>query len=98
MVADGDRIANNWTAPRPVEDGLSNEIRVIDVTNGAVTTVARGKAQDSMSSGSPPRVTGSSIPRRTDDTIWMAEADGSGTQLLVSEVDWAGWQPVQAGS
>ena len=31
----GDRIAYNWTAPRPVEDGLSNEIRVIDVASGA---------------------------------------------------------------
>ena len=94
----GDRIAYNWTAARPVEDGLSNEIRVIDVTSGAVTTVARGKAQGFHVIGFSPESDRILFTRPEDDAIWSAEADGSGTQLLVSGVDWADWQPVQAGS
>ena len=60
--------------------------------------MARGKAQGFHVIGFSPEGDRILYSRPDDETIWMAEADGSGTQLLVSEVDWAGWQPVQAGS
>ena len=63
-----------------------------------MTTVARGKAQGFHVIGFSPEGDRILLTRPEDDAIWSAEADGSGTQLLVSEVDWADWQPVQAGS
>ena len=94
----GDRIAFSWTGS-PVGFWPDQEVRVVEVATGALTTLATDNGIDVF------RVIGFSpegdrilFTWPEADSLWSADADGSGIQLLVRGTNWADWQPLLPGS
>jgi Tol biopolymer transport system component len=70
----------------PVESAV--ELRVVEVSSGNVTTLAAGA--DIYAIGFSPEADQILFVR--NNSLWSANADGSGVQLLVPETSSGGWQ------
>ena len=102
----GDRVAFIWSPA--LYDSTSDptlsidELRVVDVASGKVTTLARGSGAVLLA---PIRFSpeGDQILYSTSDannvgtSLWSVHTDGSGPQLLVTGTGWGDWQTLPAG-
>ena len=92
----GDRIAFSWT-DHPQDDSAVQELRVIDVASGTVTTLARGRGSE-PSDGITFSPGGDRLLFSRAEALWSVNTDGSDARLLVSGTDWGDWQSQPAGS
>ena len=94
----GDRIA--FEVGRP--DLPPNEIRVVDLASGQVTSLAtvRGVGMSHLLRWSPDgdRILFWNADASNVESLWTIRADGSDAQLLVPGSGWGDWQLLPAGS
>jgi Tol biopolymer transport system component len=80
----------------------ANEIRMVDVLTGRVTSLATAPGTDSVHviafSPEGDRLLFSRLDANYSGTsLWSVRADGSDTQLLVTGTGWGDWQTLPAG-
>jgi len=103
----GDRVAFIWSpafydsSADPAAE--TNELRMLDVASGAVTTLATGSGTDQLGViGFSPR--GDQIlfsrfdANSVGTSLWSVHTDGSHSQLLVTGTGWGDWQRLPDGS
>jgi Tol biopolymer transport system component len=78
------------------------ELRVVDVTSGAVTTLASGSGVDHLgvirfSPGGDRILFSRSDANYVGTSLWSVNVDGSDAQLLVTGTGWGDWQSLPAG-
>jgi Tol biopolymer transport system component len=90
----GDRIAYVANAPTDPRTGGAQELRLLDLASGAVTTLARADAGDSLRVIRFSPVGDRILFAVTDrhESLWAVRSDGSDKQLLVPGSDWGDWQ------
>jgi Tol biopolymer transport system component len=90
----GDRIAYVANAPTDRRPGGADELRLLDLASGAVTTVARAETGDTLRMIRFSPVGDRILFAVTDphQSLWAVRIDGSEKQLLVAGTDWGDWQ------
>ena len=73
----------------------SNELRVVDVANGKVTSLTALGSAGHIISFSPDgnRILFSRANGRDVGSLWTIQIDGTGARRLVAGADWGEWQP-----
>ena len=98
----GDRIAFAVTAAGTQPGApLADELRLVNVANGTVTSLAKTRGTDSLHairfSATGDRILFSRTDSPGEPSLWSVRADGLDAQLLVMGT-WSGdWQPLPAG-
>ena len=103
----GDRVAFIWSPGRPYPPPSAplpsaDELRVVDVASGAVTTLVSPSGGDSLSvigfSPEGDRILFSRWdPNGSGTALSSVRVDGSDPQLLVAGTGWGDWQSLPAG-
>ena len=99
----GDRIAFHG-GPSGEPHPPADEILVVDVASGSVTSLARARAGELIYVLAFSRDGDRILFTRMDATdpdeafLWSVSADGSDARLLVTGTGWGDWQPVPPGS
>jgi Tol biopolymer transport system component len=94
----GDRIAFHG-GPIGEPYRLADEILVVDVASGSVTSLASARGDESIwvlaFSRDGDRIL---FARLGEPALWSVNADGSDARLLVTGTGWGDWQPLAPGS
>ena len=99
----GDRIAFHGGPDRP-SDRPSDEILVVDVASGSVTSLASARAGGLIyvlafsADGDRILIERQDATNLHEGSLWSVNADGSNARLLVTGTGWGDWRPLAPGS
>jgi Tol biopolymer transport system component len=90
----GDRIAFPWNRESIGSDpASSDDLRVVDLASGRVTTLASGRSMRPLSfSPEGDRILFSRTDAADVPSLWSVHVDGSNVRLIVGGAGWGDWQ------